>query len=121
MIQFNSNFKVAKKVLAVVNKKMEQHVANDCSVEAYCNGREQGYCISQFCTQLTFPSLRIRKVSFSENRNNDDIVVYFGESHKFAMGGNIPSEKVYHNAKYFRYDKIDEAAQFIVDFFAEGE
>jgi hypothetical protein len=112
MITLKQNLLVARKVLAQVNKKMSSKVAKTCSVEAYQNGRESGYSIVQYCN----PAL---KVSFSENRNSDDIVVYAGEDQEFNMGGNIPSEKIYHQAKYFRYDKIDEAAQFIVDFFTQ--
>jgi hypothetical protein len=114
MIKFTHNLAIARKVLAKVNKTMEEHVAETCSVECYCNGREQGYAITQYCKP-------IKKVCFSENRNSDDIVVYVGESFEFEMGGNIPNEKVYRKKRFFRYDKIDEAAQFIVEFFAEGE
>ena len=113
-IKLKQNLLVAKKVLAQVNKLISKEVAKDCSVECYSNCREQGYSIVQYCN----PAL---KVSFSENRNSDDIVIYAGEDREFDMGGNIPSEKIYKEAKYFRYDKVEEAAQFIVDFFTKGK
>ena len=119
-IRINNNLKVAQKVLAQVNKKMEKHVSETCCVEAYANGREQGISIAQF-GQLVPKGLSLRKVSFSENRNSDDIVIYFGDDRKFNLSGNVPNDEIYHQAKYFRYDKVDEAAQFIVDFFAEGD
>ena len=119
-IRFKDNFKVAKKVLASVNKKMEKHVAETCCVESYANGREQGYSIVQFGI-LVPKGLSLRKVSFSENRNSDDIVIYSGKDSQFSMQGNVANEEIYQARKYFRYDKVDEAAQFIVDFFAEGE
>jgi hypothetical protein len=109
-IRFKQNFIVAQKVLASINKKMNKKMAKDCSVECLSNGREQGYSIVKFYN----PALR---VSFSENRKNNDIVVYAGKDVEFSMQGNVPNEKVYHEAKYFRYDKVDEAAQFVVDFF----
>lgn len=112
MITFTNSLKIAKQVLTQVNKKMSKEVAKTCSVESYSNGREQGFSIVQYCN----PAL---KVSFSENRNSDDIVVYAGEDREFDMGGNIASEKLYKESKYFRYDKVDDAAQFIVDFFTK--
>lgn len=119
-IRFQSNFMIAKKVLAQINKKMEKHVSETCSIEAYANGREQGYSIVQFAS-LVPKGLSMRKVSFSENRNSDDIVVYAGKDSEFNMQGNVPGESVWQNRKFFRYDKVEEAAQFVVDFFTEGE
>jgi hypothetical protein len=119
-IRFQNNFIIAKKVLAQINRKMEKHVAETCSVEAYANGREQGYSIVQFA-QLVPKGLVMRKVSFSENRNSDDIVVYAGKDSEFSMQGNVPGDKPYKERKFFRYDKAEEAAQFIIAYFAEGE
>ena len=113
-IKFKQNFVVAKKVLAQINKLISKEVAKECCVEAYANGREQGYSICYFANPIL-------KVSFSENRNSDDIVVYAGKDSEFSMQGNVPGDEPYKNAKYFRYDRIDEAAQFIIDFFTEGE
>ena len=120
MIKFTHNLIIAKKVLAKVNRTMEKDVAETCCVEAYSNGREQGYSIGQFSTIIP-QGISFKRVSFSENRNSDDIVIYFGKADQFDMSGNIANEEIYHKAKYFRYDKINEAAQFIVEFFAEGE
>jgi hypothetical protein len=120
MIKFIHNLIIAKKVLVQVNKKMEKDVAETCLVESYSNGREQGLSICQFSTILP-KGISYKRVSFSEDRNSDNIAIYFGKDNQFNMSGNIPNEEIYHKAKLFRYDKIDEAAQFIVEFFAEGE
>jgi len=125
---------IAKKVLAQINKKISKTVAHNCVVEAYANGREHGYSLYYWkdvaVSRANFrkffgngknsvPLPLPKRVSFSENRNSDDIVLYFGKDCEFSMQGNVPSEKIYHQAKYFRYDKIDEVAQFVVDFFAK--
>ena len=119
-IRFNANFKVAKRVLNRINKKIEDNVAETCCVEAYANGREQGYSIFQFVL-LVPKGLAIKRVSFSEKRNSDEIVIYAGQDSEFSLQGNVPGDKAYQERKYFRYDKVDEAAQFVVDFFTEGE
>jgi len=75
--------------------------------EPYCNGREQGFSVSNWKNN--------HKVSFSEFRNSDQIVVYFGKSTDFSMQGNTPSEEVYQNKKYFDCFKVEEAADFIID------
>ena len=111
-IRFKQNFIVAKKVLAQLNKIISKEVAKECSVEAYSNCREQGFSI------VKYQNPSCLRVSFSENRNSDDIVVYAGKDCEFQIRGNIPNEEIYKQAKYFRYDKITEAAQFIANYFS---
>ena len=121
-IRFKSNFVVAKKVLAQVNKKISKDVAKDCSIEVYANGEEQGYCI--FSTHIRKNTKEIYsplRVSFSEYRNSDDIVIYAGNSYDFKPSGNIPNENVYRQGKFFRYGDNENAAQFIVNFLTLGK
>lgn len=117
-IKFHTNMIVAKKVLDAVNKKMSKDVAKDCNVEAYANGREQGYSI----VGLFFngdKGVKCKRVCFSENRNSDMIVVYHGENHDFDVSSNIPNGDTYHNRKFFEPGNYDGAANFIVGFISE--
>lgn len=75
--------------------------------EPYCNGREQGFSVSNWKTN--------NKVSFSESRNSDQIVVYFGKSTDFSMQGNTPSEELYKNKMFFDCLEVEKAADFIID------
>ena len=109
-IPFNTNFYVARKVLSAVNQIMPKKLQKECVVEAYMNGREVGYSV---WSSKHLPAVR---VSFSENRNSDDIVVYAGISGDFSMQGNVPSDEIYKNAHYFAYDKVEDAAKFIATF-----
>jgi hypothetical protein len=123
-IRFNSNFVVAQKVLAAVNKTMPKAMQKDCVVEAYCNGREQGLSIWFFNhnsdrSQKVQTITRPKRVCFSENRNSDDIIVYAGDAYNFSMQGNVPGDEEYKERKYFRYDQVSDAAKYIIDTFAK--
>ena len=75
------------------------------TIEAYQNGREQGYTINYFIRPMFF------KVFFiAQQRNSDDIVVYYGNPSNQSV-----SEDTYKNSKYFSYQDYDGAAQYIVD------
>ena len=77
-------------------------------LEPYQNGREHGFAISNYKNDL--------KVAFSEYRNSDSIVVYLGTNGDFAMGGNIPSEKVYSKKEFFDYNGAFDAAHRICEY-----
>lgn len=113
MIPLKQNLQVATAVLAVVNTILNDDDQVDrFHVEAYSNGREQGYHIRGWADDIGCEGLGI---SFSENRNSDHIVVYTGKSSSFSMQGNVPQEGVYKNAKYFEYGEYYKAASFIVE------
>ena len=120
MIRFKENFVVAKKVLAQVNKKIGKEVAKNCTVEAYANGREQGFSIVQDSVPQK-GKWEPQRVCFSENRNSDDIVVYAGKTNGFDISSNIPGEEIYKQRVFFGPKEIDKTAQFIVDFFTKKE
>ena len=105
---YTRNDTAARKVLAAV-KRFAKDSKDDSiiGIEVYANCREQGFALA---------SCDARKVAFSEYRNTDSIVVYTGERKDFAFNTNIPSDVVYENAKFFRYDKIEQAAKFIVKY-----
>jgi hypothetical protein len=89
---------------------------NAFHLEAYANGREQGYAIANFDSTLP----KYPRVAFAEYRNSDQIVVYFGTYHDFDMQGNTPSDKVYHDARFFAHDDARGAAKFIVKYLKTG-
>jgi hypothetical protein len=105
---YSRNDATARKVLAEV-KRWAKLSKEDCeiAIESYANCREQGYALAS-CDDL--------KVVFSEFRRSDDIVVYFGARKDFDRNTNIPNEEVYESAKFFRFDKIEQAAKFIVKY-----
>ena len=81
----------------------------------YANGRENGFHV------FLHPNMD-RAVSFSESRNTDSIVIYFGEAYRFNSQGNGPSEDMYKNsAKYFSGSQYAEAALWIEDYFEVEE
>lgn len=108
---YSRNDTAARKVLAEIRKL--SHLYGDKSdivtIETYSNCREQGFALDS-CVD--------RKVAFSEYRNTDDIVVYFGGRADFTFNTNIPNEEVYESKRFFRYNQIEQAAKFILKYLA---
>lgn len=98
----------ARKVLAHV-KRIAAKSKDDCyiCVESYSNCREQGFALA---------SCDDRKVAFSENRNSDNIVVYFGNRMSFEYNSNIPNEEVWESRRYFTPHGYEQAAKAIVKY-----
>ena len=104
MLKWKDSMIVAKNVLdAVLRDDRTKDIEG--SIEAYQNGREQGYSIVIYNTGFFN-----KMIAFSENRNSDDIVVYVGEYSFQSI-----SDKAYNNAKYFKWDDIIGAANYIVE------
>lgn len=102
------NMEKANKIREILNKISKGFVFY---VEPYTNGREQGWSVNYFIKNtMTQP---IKQVSFSQNRNDNNIVVYFGLSENFMPDTNISDEATYKNAKYFKSDEYEKAALFI--------
>lgn len=80
-------------------------VESDLLIEPYLNGREQGFAVE---SKARFPS---HKVAFSEFRNSDSIVLYFGVHADFNMQGNTPSESVYEKKEFLDCLDVVEAAK----------
>lgn len=99
---------VADAVLAVVEALAPEELASCFWLEAYSNGREQGYVILS-------PDVA---VAFSENRNSDDIVIYVGTPKDFYLE---LSEKVYKGRRGFAYGDFGGAAQHIIDEMEKSE
>lgn len=89
--------------------------AVEISLEAYANGREQGYTLANFHIEP------IKRVAFSEDRTSDNIAVYAGVYLDFSMQGNVPNDKIFKKVKYFRYDQVGVAAQYIAEYLMGGE
>lgn len=113
---------LAKKILKAVNANLKNHKAVKEDgygvfhpyLEAYSNGREQGYCIASSSGGANW------HCSFSEHRSSDSIVVYVGEF--FDMAGNIPSENAI--SEYFSPAKdtyINDAGKYIADQIIKAE
>lgn len=104
--------KAARKLLASIQKKLKDTPKNDnyLTLDHYQNWREQGFIISNLKRNVNgeYPW-----VGFSENRNSDDIVVYPSQKRDFVPNQGM-SDAAWKNAKYFRYDAYDEAANFCI-------
>jgi hypothetical protein len=114
-IPFKNSMIVAQKVIDSLNIQIDPKLVKDLSIEAYSNGREQGYCIDYFPKK----KLLYHKICISENRNSDDIVIYKGKYTDFDITGNIPSEIVYSSAIYFLPNEISQAANHIIQYIKE--
>ncbi len=107
MLRTTRSLLVAQAVLAMVNYNLpedDELKNSDFWVESYSNGREQG---------LSIGHVSGKKISFSEYRRSDSIVVYIGSN--FSMQGNVPPESVYQAATHFGFGEYDKAATFIVE------
>lgn len=103
--------KAAREVLKHIRKNVnivprDEH-EDIVIVEVYENCRERGFALA---------SCDGRKVAFSEHRNSDSIVVYCGARKDFEMNTNIPSDRVWENAKFFNPGEAQEAAFFILSY-----
>ncbi len=89
-------------------------------VSIYENCRERGYHVSNSYL-AEWDRGGMRAVSFSENRNSDDIVVYFGTTDTFDDNTHIPDEETYKcHRHFFSYRDFDGAAKSILSYLIEG-
>lgn len=70
-------------------------------VQAYSNGREQGFAVV----------VQDLMLAFAEHRRSDAIVVYVGRLADFSAPGNVPSDEVYRAAKLFEARRGLRAAE----------
>lgn len=104
-MKFYDKRKMANKVLYLLKKELKK-LPDQITViiESYQNGREQGIAI----VVTDFNKLDSLWIAFSENRNSDDIVVYFDKNNPMQS----VSDKAYKAAKYFR--TAGDAAEYII-------
>lgn len=96
--------KQADAVLASIEYLMNEDASY--YLEPYQNGREHGHAITN----------NGMKVAFSENRNDDNIVVYFGKVGDFERAGNVPSDKVYSKKELFSFKEITKVSEKIIEY-----
>jgi len=103
MLEYNYSMQIAKDVLDGVIQ--EGNLTNLYgSIEAYQNGREQGYSIV-----VENAVLRLYMISFAQFEKSDDIVIYTG-----LYTGCAITDEAYNNAKFFKHDNIFGAVDYIV-------
>jgi hypothetical protein len=110
-MKFHYSLEHANKVLALVQKEVRgvKSVNGDhVRIEAWANGREQGYCIKAIAeadgTDVA--------ICFAQARSSDSLVVIAGSDREFNGQTNQPSETVWEkNRRHF--DDNKKAAEYI--------
>ena len=116
MISKHHSLKAADNVLTALRRldtPGADHPPLKVMVQCYANGREEGYSLYS----LRSPDDGFRQIAVAQYRNSDNIVVYFGTILDFYMAGNIPSDKIYKAARFFKYNESMLAAKFILEYF----
>lgn len=95
---------LSDKVLRAVERSPAIAISDTVSVTRwpYKNGREHGYTIV-----IDRPYKERVYVSFAQNRNSDDVVVYHGTDLK----NDLPSDRAYFSRTLFR--ELDKSVKFI--------
>jgi len=110
MLNFVGSMQVAYVVLQAVrqmtcNRGDLKKKLENSYVEAFTNCREQGFSITN----------GDKKVSFSEHRSTDYIIVYHGDMVNFCHIHNVPKNKLWKNPEFFNPGDYDKAAEFIIN------
>lgn len=113
-IKLQGNLHVAQEVLNAV-QALGVLDSSLLWVEAYSNGREQGFAIFR----ATSKTMSARYIMFSESRGSDRIVIYDNGDKSPNMQGNTPSEEAYKKATYFDCGHYTLAAQHIIGLLEE--
>ena len=103
MLKFCKSKRVANAVLAAVDATLQDGEQDGHWVEAFSNGREQGYCIKASNGDA---------ICFSECRNSDSIVVYNGTWRDFSIDNKPENDKTWHGT-YFGFGEYQNAAEHI--------
>jgi len=99
--------KVLKELKPLLKKEL------DFQLEPYANGRERGWSIVRSSDYRK--GIQQVRVSFSEARGSDSIVVYSGDALWFD-GHNCPSARLFDQSTTFRPGHYLPAAKFIAKF-----
>lgn len=95
---------VALELEALIDKKMQKEL--DIDSGTFENGREHGFKL--------WSRTNLRMVSFGNNRNSDDIVVYFGTVEDFDDSGVFLNDELYEaQTRYYAYRNAKAAARKI--------
>lgn len=97
--------KVARRVGKLMHEIKRDHYSQEAFLYPFQNGREHGYAL---WIENDIPAF-----VFCEARGSDQIAVF--ESLEWSVWGDgTVGEESYKNGKYFRYDQIEKAAEYIV-------
>ncbi len=98
--------RLADAVLSLIDVRLAEHKM--LYAAPYKNGREDGWAL------YTLLQDGGKQVCFAENRNSDQLVVYAGTVGGFDCTGNVPSEFVWKERRYFAQTELYNAASFIL-------
>ena len=106
---------VARKVVRRLEKILPEEIANNCTIESWSNGREQGLCVS-FINGIVARDWK--SILIAQQRCSDNILIIYGNGKDFDISTNGPSERIWNNPDNrieFHYDEVKEAAKYILD------
>jgi len=106
---------VAKKVVRELEKILPEKIANDCLLESWSNGREQGLCIEYAPTFNGTNISNWKSVVIAQQRNRDDILIVHGLYKDFDTQTNQPNDEVWKDRVHFQYDGAKLAAKYIAN------
>lgn len=102
----------ADKVLKLVKQDLPKDVQSEIVVQAWSNGREQGYHLSHRI--IGNRSYNVFGINFAQQRNSDNIVVVHGSIKDFDIQTNHPSETIWENNRK-EFSNYSDAAEFIIE------
>lgn len=103
----NTKMNYAFQILAHLQNDLD-FSDNKLMLEAFDNCREQGFVIHKYSTS----GILVSSLYFSENRNSDQIVVYFDEF-EVVSEVNPHNHPINWNGEYFSYGEFEKAANYI--------
>jgi len=106
---------LADATLAYIEWLYDDRGLSPMYVEAYVNGREHGWSVS--IGRLS----QAEQCVFSEDRNSDRIVVYFGKKCEFSPQGNVPNAIAWERRKFYSCNNAMGAATYILEYLREDQ
>lgn len=110
--------KVSERVFDLVcealnNEQYENGAKINGYLECFCNCREQGYVMTVYSTDWDAKDRpRDLRIWACEARSSDEIMVVWGTED--PEPNNLFGEAAYGNRKYFHFDELQKAADYIV-------
>lgn len=105
------SLKHSDKVLKLVKQNLPKDGQSEIVVQAWSNGREQGYHLSHRI--IGNRSYNVFGINFAQQRNSDSILVIYGSIKDFDIQTNHPYETIWKDRKEFSNDA--DAANFIIE------
>ena len=115
VIRSCNSLEVAQKVKRLCNKlNTDGRLCSRAYWYSFDNGREQGFVLRVLRIGTMFKYLHL---AVAENRNSDDIVVYY--YHDTTFPTNLPAHYAWKNNKYFLPGDYKGAAKYILTLASE--